>query len=592
MILNLVPLAAIANADISIDIVYPMESGQQKTSYAPGDNVIITGSSPEKIDLVLRVIDNNNKIIHTDTLLAPDNDGSYEFNFTLPSGPTPGDYDYSVAVGNQDYNSVAVMKVNVPTQTSDHGSSSTQQEEQFDDIFDPLIYIEDVPKAETEEEAIEKIGKATGQFTDEQKEDPELLDKVATIIEATARNLNAQTTRADNNILNVTDGAFDVERLANVGETINAINEAIAQNEIELNRELARELILRVDFDNTTQAKIVIDPKIIQALSDIDVLTITDEEYHFSFLVAELAEQLADEEQLEIYMEVDTFEIVSGKLPLIAGTNLPGNTTRDILASVARTTQSAYRVSFNKDMLQNNVRVSLPASSQQNTQYQAVIRIDGSEEQVVGGRFNSMTGKVDVQINSSGTYVVRENRVDFSDIAHKDAAMQEAIRVLASKGIIEGIGSGQFAPDNNITRAEIAKLFVKTLYAVRGGETFSDIPQNAWYKIYAESARTAGIINGYPGNRFEGSLTISKEQLTAISARTLMEQRRYRVPQDLERHLQFADRNEFPEWALPEISLANREGLIIRRADNRFNGADGITRGDAALILKRLFDRL
>lgn len=599
MILNLITVVAFAAGEININIIYPTVAGQQKTSYAPGDAVIIRGSSPEKVDLVLRVINNAGRIMHTDTILAPSNNGTYEFTFTQPSGLAAGNYEYNVAVGNQTYNATAILKVNVPSPpvvpspSGDGGPASSappppapvnniQWVDPDNKLAEYLSGSKDIG------EAIQRINDISGKLEQEQKKDPELLEKVATILEETTGNLGAQTGNSVNNTLNLTNMTFDSQRISEIDKTMNAIKEAIARNNFELNRELEKRLIIKIAFDNTQRSTITIDPSIIQALSNIDILTIEDDEFQVSFYVNDLKEQLADNEKLEVYIERAVETLVNAKGPLFASSNL----AMEYLPTSSKATQTAYKVSFNKDKLKNNVEISLSSNSKENTQYQAVIKIDGSKEEVVGGKYNSLSGLYDIPIQNAGTYVVRENRVDFTDIANKDAAMQEAIRVLASKGIIDGVGGSKFSPDGNITRAEVAKLLVKTLYAQRSGQPFSDIKDGDWYKTYAESARAAGIIKGLPDNKFGGNQAILKDQITAIAARTLVEKKKYKVPQNVESYLQFADRREIASWALTDVALASREGLIVKRTDSRFSGGSGLSRGEVALILKKLFDRL
>lgn len=602
MIINLITVTTFAAAgEIDINIIYPTVAGVQKTSYTPGDTVVIRGTSPAKNDLVLRVLDNTGRLIHTDTLLAPANTGNYEFTFTLPAGPSAGNYDYRVAVGNQSYNATAVMKVNVagpvvPQPPTGGGGGGTPAPAQAPAPVQPNgdvvnstsgELVDELTKAKTPEEAAQLMGGITEKLESEQKQDPEILDKIANVVEAASGELSSQTANAINNTLNITDTSIDSQRISALEKTMGAIQDAISKNNIELNRELEKELVIKIAFDTNQKATIVIDPKVINALNGIDILTIADAEFRVSFPVAELKEQLADNEKLEIYLEKETQTLVHAKSPMLAGNNV-----LIAMAPSSKATQTAYRLSFNKDKLKNNVWVSLPSGSKENTQYQAVIKIDGSNQEVVGGKYNSITDLYDVPVQKAGTYIVRENKVDFSDIAVKDTAMQEAIRVLASKGIIEGSGAGNFSPDGTITRAEIAKLLVKTLYAQRSGEPFSDVKNNDWFKPYAESSRAAGIIKGLPGNIFAGNVIISKDQITVVAARTLVEKKKYKIPASVESYLQFADRGSIEKWAEKEVALASREGLVIKRVDNRFNGSSGMTRGEAALILKKLFDRL
>jgi hypothetical protein len=117
--------------------------------------------------------------------------------------------------------------------------------------------------------------------------------------------------------------------------------------------------------------------------------------------------------------------------------------------------------------------------------------------------------------------------------------MQEAINVLASKGIINGTTSTTFNPDGRITRAEIAALIVRTLSLLDpnadGG--FTDVRRSDWYFGAVGSALRHGIVYGFSSTTFAPERTIQKDQLVAICARTLYRTMGYRYPADVNRIL-------------------------------------------------------
>ena len=66
----------------------------------------------------------------------------------------------------------------------------------------------------------------------------------------------------------------------------------------------------------------------------------------------------------------------------------------------------------------------------------------------------------------------------------------------------------------------------------------------------------------------------------------------YRVPENVAEYLTYADADSLPEWAKADIALANMANLVMDRTDNKFVSEDNITRGDAAIILMRLFNKI
>jgi hypothetical protein len=83
--------------------------------------------------------------------------------------------------------------------------------------------------------------------------------------------------------------------------------------------------------------------------------------------------------------------------------------------------------------------------------------------------------------NKKGELVLGNIETNFKDI--KDNKMSEAIRQLASNGIIEGYGDDSFKPDNNLTRAEMV-VMISRAFDLNLNENpvqkFLDVDKNYW----------------------------------------------------------------------------------------------------------------
>lgn len=111
--------------------------------------------------------------------------------------------------------------------------------------------------------------------------------------------------------------------------------------------------------------------------------------------------------------------------------------------------------------------------------------------------------------------------VDFTDVP-ADAWYGNAVRTLASLGVIKGIGDGQFAPNRTITRAEftvIAMRFANVSADVTN--PFTDIASNDWYYTAVTSAVSYGWINGYSDGSFRPQATITRAEVVTIVNRML-----------------------------------------------------------------------
>jgi len=255
----------------------------------------------------------------------------------------------------------------------------------------------------------------------------------------------------------------------------------------------------------------------------------------------------------------------------------------------------SYEVNFNRGdqavQVSHPIGVSVLPNGDTPTCYQVLQSEDG---EIVAARYNPSTNMLDARIREEGTFTVVENRVDFADIQESSAEMQRAIRVLASQGLIAGVGQGQFNPSDPITRAQFASLITRMLgvYNANSNGQFSDVRRDDWFFGAAGSARRHGLMSGTAENIFSPHMVMPREQLVAIAARVLRNEMGYRNPATPENYLRFVDRAHLADWSTNDIALASRENLIVRRADRHFLPRENMTRGDAAMVLYRLYIRL
>lgn len=217
------------------------------------------------------------------------------------------------------------------------------------------------------------------------------------------------------------------------------------------------------------------------------------------------------------------------------------------------------------------------------------------------GKIHNMGGHEDldnkilyISTAFAGDYVVVEDEKSFQDIGKEDSEMKKAIQYLASKGIISGRNNTTFDPNAFISRSEFTSLIVKSLNLIDddAANNFVDVSKNAWYYNVVSIACSQGIIHGYEDNTFRGMRVINRQEIHKICAATLVEKVGYYYPKNLDKYLNFADKDSIPEWAGKYAALGNREGLIVKKPDNCFNGIGSCTRGEAAIIMYRLYKKL
>ncbi|MGI5920738.1 MAG: S-layer homology domain-containing protein [Syntrophomonadaceae bacterium] len=448
----------------------------------------------------------------------------------------------------------------------------------------------------SEQQILDILNQVCQTMTADQKSDAESIETITRYCEFGISQILKSSVSIDNNQINL-DKSILAAKEAKATETRAAIETILSKNSITLNRDLQTEVTLTADQWEDQAVTIIADQNLTEPATTIDTIRVEGQETGAVFTLATLKQDLAENGPISVQIEKET-DSVAGTGQMVASLG----STADLLR-YARGEQNlalkiklpTFKVSIGNTIkkLKNNIKIVLPKSTG-DVDYQAVFKIDGQKAEPIGGKYNQASKKIEIPIKETGRYYVAENQKNFSDITSKSAEVQEAIKVLAAKGIIKGRSDSSFDPDAFISRSEIAALMVKTLYkldtSLKAG--FTDVPTSSWYYNYAASAKHHNIISGYPDNTFRGALVINKEQITAICARTMREEKNYKQPSNPEMYLKYNDRNSIASWAKGDISLASREGLVVKRQDGNFLPSQGMTRADAAVVLYRLFNRL
>lgn len=388
---------------------------------------------------------------------------------------------------------------------------------------------------------------------------------IAVSVETMIANIGSKKINASSstNTLVMNGNSISDSDIKKYTDTEKTIKNSMNKNNISLNRELSKEYIVSTAFNTSKKATITIDKAFVSKLEKIgiEMLTINDKNFRISYSLAELKEMLG--EKGSVSFDIDT-------------SAMAGNTKK-------------LSVSFNNDKTQS-VKIAFPGMNGA-SKYMAIVDENGKP---VGGRYNPATGAIEAKISESGVYEIVNNEKDFDDIKNLSEEMQESIKILAAKGIIEGTSAKEFSPEDAISRAEVAALLLRVLSQIDPNEDggFTDVKKSDWFFGTAGSAKKYGLIMGYEDNTFRGNVTIAKDQILAIAARVLRKEMKYINPEQPEEWTAFTDSSTIASWAENDIALASMANIITRTSDNTIHATDNINRGDAALIIMRLFYKI
>ncbi|GAW93136.1 exported hypothetical protein [Calderihabitans maritimus] len=165
----------------------------------------------------------------------------------------------------------------------------------------------------------------------------------------------------------------------------------------------------------------------------------------------------------------------------------------------------------------------------------------------------------------------------FSDVSDSHPASQ-AISRLVGLGVLKGYPDGSFKPNNNITRAEFAKIAVlladkghaaKALQAMQ--PKFRDVKANEWYTGYINLAASLGYVKGYPDGTYHPNDQITNAEVVTVLLRVLG-----------------YDDRLVGQWPANYLSKAAELGILDKVAG--FDAATSAKRGDVAIMASEILD--
>lgn len=207
----------------------------------------------------------------------------------------------------------------------------------------------------------------------------------------------------------------------------------------------------------------------------------------------------------------------------------------------------------------------------------------------VGGALNK--DSISIELTESGIYVVLSFDKRFADVTDSYFAY-DAIRLLSAMQIINGKNEKDFAPKQQVSRAEFIAMLVRTLglKATSTTQSFADIRADAWYAKAVIAAKEAGLTSGVNDNSFAPNATVSREQMASFLLRAYEIKMKKSAPTG--GSIPFKDIDEVSTWAKDDLGAAYSLGLVSGRNHDKYVPQDRTTRAEAAQAIYNLLSLL
>ncbi len=207
---------------------------------------------------------------------------------------------------------------------------------------------------------------------------------------------------------------------------------------------------------------------------------------------------------------------------------------------------------------------------------------DGTEQVV--RKCAAVNGMLKARLQNPADLKVENRALRFNDGDGHWA--KDALAFVSARGLMIGMGDGEFSPDTGMTRA----MFAAVLYRLEdaspaGANPFGDVPEDAWYRDAVTWAANAGIAEG-DGSGFVPDAEITREQIAVMlwryAARLGLD---VTAADDLR---DFPDADEISGWAREAVGWAVKTGLMQGRKGGTLDPGGSATRAEAATLLQRL----
>lgn len=211
------------------------------------------------------------------------------------------------------------------------------------------------------------------------------------------------------------------------------------------------------------------------------------------------------------------------------------------------------------------------------------------------GKFTFEMPKGDVEIEVSFALLEDETvKADFADVA-ADAWYADAVQYVYENGMMSGTSETTFSPDLTTTRGMIVTILYRLegspdLSNENLGYPYADVDANAYYADAVYWARQNGIVSGMSAEQFAPNDAITREQMAAILYR-YAQFKGYDVSAKADLSV-YTDAAQVSTYATDAMAWANGAQLIAGTSQATLTPAGNATRAQVATILMRFCENI
>lgn len=220
--------------------------------------------------------------------------------------------------------------------------------------------------------------------------------------------------------------------------------------------------------------------------------------------------------------------------------------------------------------------------------YAVSVDANGKVSRIADSAYDANSGSVMFRTNHFSVYGVGYTApsAKFTDTAKHWAV--ESIDYVVGRGLLTGTTETTFAPDTAMTRAmlvtalgRLAGVDVKAYTT----NSFTDVKADSVFRPYIEWARSKGIVQGIGGSQFAPDRAVTREEIAAIFA-NYAKATGYTLPVTREATT-YADASGIGSAYKTAVTAMQQAGLMMGGTNNKFNPKSNATRAEVSAMLHR-----
>lgn len=370
-----------------------------------------------------------------------------------------------------------------------------------------------------------------------------------------------------------------------------AFDKALAEAKKNGNEQNGITVVLRVDTGNKTGSNVTVNlPKTVQdtiiAKKIVNIVIVVDNpDIRISMDLSTVKEI---NKQAKSDVNITATRADNGKLTGDAKNAIGSRPVFDLKVNYGSGKQVQ---NFGTGSVSVTIPYTLGANEKAGNVQAVYVDANGKVHWLINSVYDSVEQVLRFSTDHFSTYGIgyKQTNAAFTDIASHWA--KEDIEFVVSRGLFSGTSATTFSPNTAMTRGMFVTALGRLANADVSSHTkssFTDVKSDAYYMGYIEWASKNNIVNGVGNGKFAPDQSITREQMAVIMsnyAKTIG----YTLPKVHVENI-FADNAKISAYAKDAVKQMQMAGVISGKNGNLFDPQGTATRAEVSAVLRRFVE--